>query len=126
MVAMHPRARLLVLDVVAILVFVTIGRRTHDEGSALGGIAKTAAPFLIAMVVGWGLTRAWKRPYEGQTGTIMWGVTVAFGLLLRRTVFDRGTATAFVIVATLFLGVTLVGWRFVFWRRERHSSGAAT
>jgi hypothetical protein len=26
-------------------------------------------------------------------------------------VFDRGTATSFVIVATLFLGACLVGWR---------------
>lgn len=124
MSVMHPRARLLLLDIVAILVFVTIGRRTHDEGSAVGGIAKTAAPFTIAMLAGWVLTRAWKRPYEGQTGTITWIVTVALGLLLRRTIFDRGTATAFVIVATVFLGVTLIGWRFVFWRNDRRSAAS--
>jgi Protein of unknown function (DUF3054) len=33
--------------------------------------------------------------------------------LLRRMVFHNGTAIAFVIVATLFLGLGLVGWRVV-------------
>jgi hypothetical protein len=33
------------------------------------------------------------------------------GMLLRRTVFDRGTAASFVIVATLVTGALLLGWR---------------
>jgi FtsH-binding integral membrane protein len=115
----HPRARLLALDVVSVLLFVVIGRRQHDEGSTLGGIAKTALPFLIALLVGWAVSRAWKRPFEGPTGLNVWLITVALGLVLRRTVFDRGTATAFVIVATVFLGVTLLGWRFLAWRSLR-------
>jgi uncharacterized membrane protein required for colicin V production len=35
-------------------------------------------------------------------------------MLLRNLLFDDGTATAFVIVATLFLGVFIVGWRLAF------------
>jgi len=35
------------------------------------------------------------------------------GMVLRRTVFDRGTAAAFVVVATLFVGLFLVGWRLI-------------
>ncbi|MEO5898586.1 MAG: DUF3054 family protein, partial [Ilumatobacteraceae bacterium] len=39
-----------VLDVVSVVVFVAIGRRSHDEsGSVVAGIAKVAAPFLIAL-----------------------------------------------------------------------------
>jgi hypothetical protein len=41
----------------------------------------------------------------------VWVVTVALGMLLRRTVFDRGTAASFVIVATLVTGALLLGWR---------------
>jgi Protein of unknown function (DUF3054) len=115
----HPRARLLALDVVSVLVFVVIGRRQHDEGSALGGIAKTVLPFFMALGVGWAVTRAWKRPFDGSTGLNVWLITVVLGLVLRRTIFDRGTATAFVIVATVFLGVTLLGWRFLAWRSLR-------
>jgi hypothetical protein len=37
--------------------------------------------------------------------------------LLRNLVFDRGTAPAFVIVATIFLGVTMFGWRALLARR---------
>ncbi len=121
---MHPRARLLALDVVSVLVFVLIGRRQHDEGSALGGVAKTALPFLLALAVGWAVSRAWKRPFEGLTGLNVWLITVVLGLLLRRTIFDRGTAIAFVIVATVFLGVTLLGWRFVAWRSVRRTASS--
>jgi Protein of unknown function (DUF3054) len=37
--------------------------------------------------------------------------TVALGMVLRKFVFDDGTATAFVIVATVFTGAVLNGWR---------------
>ena len=40
-----------------------------------------------------------------------WAITSAGGLLLRRTLWDRGTATAFVVVTAVVLGMLLVGWR---------------
>ncbi len=100
-------------DVLAIIVFVAIGRRSHDEGSALSGIVKVAAPFLIALVLGWLAARAWKAPMAVGTGVIIWLVTVIGGLILRKVVFDGGTAMAFIIVASLFTLATLVGWRFL-------------
>jgi hypothetical protein len=39
------------------------------------------------------------------------------GMLLRNMVFNRGTAVAFVIVATVFLGITMFGWRALLSRR---------
>ncbi len=54
------------------------------------------------------------------TGVVIWLTTVIAGMLLRRFVFDRGTALPFIIVATLFTGFFLVGWRVVVeWRSER-------
>jgi hypothetical protein len=47
------------------------------------------------------------------TGVTVWLATAAIGLLLRRVVWDRGTALSFVIVATVVLGVLLVGWRAI-------------
>jgi hypothetical protein len=103
-----------VLDIVSIIVFVAIGRNNHDEGGgAVHGTLSVAAPFLIALAVGWLLARAWRAPLAPATGIIVWLTTIIVGMPLRHWAFHRGTATAFIIVATLFTGVFLVGWRVV-------------
>ncbi len=115
----------LAADVVGIIVFVTIGRRNHDEGVAPAGVIETAAPFVIAALVGWLLARAWKSPIAVGTGAIIWVTTVALGMVLRKFVFDDGTATAFVIVATVFTGAVLNGWRLaVRTRQARVTTGS--
>ena len=100
-------------DVVAIVVFVTIGRRNHDEGTTISNIAGVAAPFLIALLIGWIAARAWARPMQVEAAFIIWPVTVAVGMVLRNLVFDRGTALPFIIVATAVTGVFLIGWRMI-------------
>ncbi len=101
------------LAALAVLVFVTIGRDTHDGGIDAAAIIETAAPFMIALVAGWVASKAWNTPTDIKTGLTVWPVTVILGMVLRRLFFDRGTAAAFIIVATTFLGVALVGWRAV-------------
>lgn len=106
-------------DVFSIVVFVAIGRRNHDEGSALRGVVETALPFLIALAAAWLIVRAWQRPTALLTGITIWPITVLGAMVLRRVIFDRGTATSFVIVATIFLGACFVGWRAVAQRVSR-------
>jgi hypothetical protein len=101
------------IDVALVILFTTIGRRSHDEGVSATGVASTAAPFLIALAVGWIVARQWRTPRSINGAIVVWIVTVALGALLRRTLFDRSTATSFVIVATIVLGLFLVGWRAV-------------
>jgi len=96
-----------IVDVVAVVVFVAIGRRNHDEGAALSGVLGTAAPFLIALGSSWIGLRTWRDPFNRASFIATWVITVFVGLLLRRVVFDRGIATAFIIVATITLGVLL-------------------
>jgi len=43
------------LDVVGIVVFAAIGRRSHDETDGLGSVLSTAAPFLLGLLLCWGL-----------------------------------------------------------------------
>jgi MFS-type transporter involved in bile tolerance (Atg22 family) len=100
-------------DVLCIVIFVAIGRKNHDEGEAASGIFRVAAPFVIAAVVGWLATQVWKKPLELRTGVIIWITTIMLGMVLRRFVFDEGTATAFIIVATVFLCAFLNGWRAI-------------
>ena len=96
-----------VVDVVAVVVFVAIGRRNHNEDTALSGIIGVAAPFLIALGISWIGLRTWREPFNRASLVATWIITVAIGLLLRRLVFDRGIAIAFIIVATITLGVLL-------------------
>lgn len=99
------------LDVVCIVIFVIIGRRNHDESTDAVGTLRTAAPFLIALLGAWVGAKAWRAPRALATGVVLWIVTVVVGLGVRRFVFGDGTATPFVIVATLVLGLLLVGTR---------------
>ncbi|MFM8562270.1 MAG: DUF3054 domain-containing protein [Acidimicrobiia bacterium] len=102
-----------VVDVAVIVFFVTIGRRNHDEAATVSGYLGTMAPFLIALAAVWLASRAWRSPVSARTGVTVWVVTVALGMVVRRFVFDDGTATAFVIVATVFNGAVLNGWRAI-------------
>jgi Protein of unknown function (DUF3054) len=101
------------LDVVSVIVFVAIGRASHEESGGVAGLAGTAWPFLAALAIGWLALRAWHRPEALiPAGVGIWLVTVAGGMALR-AVSGQGTALAFVIVATSFLAMELLGWRLV-------------
>lgn len=112
--ARHSPALALVLDAVLVVVFAAIGRATHD-GDVLGpfgsGLATTAWPFVAALLVGWLVTRAWRRPTAVvRRGLPVWAITVALGMVLR-ALSGQGVAVAFIIVATLTLALLLLGWR---------------
>jgi hypothetical protein len=104
---------LLSLDVVSVLLFVILGRGTHDEEGTIEGFVVTAAPFLIALSLGWLLTRAWRAPASLPVGGGVLVTTIVTGMLLRRFLFDEGTAASFIVVATVFLTACLLGWRLV-------------
>ncbi len=100
-------------DVVCVLVFCAIGRRSHAEGLTLTGVAETAWPFLTGTAAGWLVSRGWRRPTAlTPTGVVVWIATVAVGMLLRR-VSGQGVAVSFVVVASTVTAVLLLGWRAV-------------
>ncbi len=102
------------IDVFCVTLFVAIGRREHERGSAITGLIETAAPFLLALALAWVLLRAWRRPTDWRTGLGIWATTLVAGMVLRNVVFGDGTATSFVVVAAAFLALFLVGWRAAF------------
>lgn len=95
----------------AVVIFCSVGRRSHAEGVTLTGVAETAWPFLTGTLVGWLIARGWRRPTSiTPTGLIVWVSTVAVGMLLRKAT-SAGTAFSFVVVATLTTAILLLGWR---------------
>ncbi len=98
-------------DVVGVLLFCAVGRRSHAEGLTVAGVAGTAWPFLVGAALGWLLSRAWQRPTAiVPTGIVVWLCTVVVGMLLRKAT-SAGVAVSFVIVATAATAVLLLGWR---------------
>ena len=118
--------RAFVLDLALTLVFVLVGRGSHNADAGLLGLLTTWWPFAAALTAGWVVTVAWKRPVGVLwPGIGIWLVTVVGGMLLR-TASGQGTAVPFLIVATIALAVLLIGWRAIFAlvrrRRERAAS----
>ena len=107
----RPVALALVADAVCVVVFCTIGRRSHAEGLSVAGIAETAWPFLAGAGVGWLLSRGWRRPVTlAPTGIVVWVCTIVVGMLLRKAT-SQGVSPSFVVVASLVTAVLLLGWR---------------
>ena len=101
----------LATDVVCVVVFAAVGRRSHAEGLNLSGIAETAWPFLAGTGVGWLLSRGWRSPAAvAPTGVLVWVCTVVVGMLLRKAT-SQGIAPSFMVVASLATALLLLGWR---------------
>jgi Protein of unknown function (DUF3054) len=112
----------LVMDVIGVLVFCALGRRSHAEGVTVTGVAATAWPFLTGTVLGWLASRGWRRPtVVVPTGLVVWLCTVVVGMVLRKA-SSAGVAASFVVVAASVTAVLLLGWRAAVGLALRHSS----
>jgi hypothetical protein len=104
-------------DALCVLLMVVIGTRNHDTDTGITGILFVAAPFWIALSLAHLAPLLQRKNRKDPNTYVVWGYTVVMGMLLRNLVFDRGTAVAFIIVATIFLGITMFGWRALLARR---------
>ncbi len=103
--------RAFAFDALCVLLMVVIGTRNHKTDTGITGILFVAAPFWIAMSLAHLAPLLQRTAKADAHVVVVWGYTVVMGMVLRNTVFDRGTALAFIIVATVFLGITMFGWR---------------
>lgn len=119
-----------VADIVAIAIFIAIGRRSHDESGSIVGYLTSVWPFLVGGAVGWAIVAAVSRGRGfapaglWPAGVCIWISTVVIGMLLR-VASGQGTALAFCIVASIATAVLLLGWRAVAAATTRRR-GAAT
>ena len=98
----------LALDLVLVGVFAVVGRLSHYGSLSLGGWWTTAWPFLAGTVLAWAALLLTRRPAAAiGSGLVVWLGALVGGMVLRQA-SGQGTATPFVVVATLVLCALLV------------------
>ncbi|MFN8076465.1 MAG: DUF3054 domain-containing protein [Kineosporiaceae bacterium] len=101
-------------DLLVVVVFATLGRLSHAEALDPAGWLHTAWPFFAGLALGRAAAAALRlHPLGRRCGTLAWLTTVSCGMVLRHVAEGEGTPVSFVIVASCFLGLGLLGWRQV-------------
>jgi Protein of unknown function (DUF3054) len=103
-----------VLDAVALVAFVALGRTNHHLHGSGGWFLTVLWPFVVgwfAAALATGLYAARSAPWRRAVGTCLLGVALA--LVLRATVTGRSTPVVFGLVALAFISLATLGWRVV-------------
>ncbi|MFT4294512.1 MAG: DUF3054 domain-containing protein [Micropruina sp.] len=101
------------VDLLVVLVFATVGRFSHAEGLDPVGVAVTAYPFVVALLGSTVVLLGLKRPPERLlNGVLVWLGTLVFGMWIRANA-GGGVQPSFIVVAGIFLAVTMLGWRLL-------------
>ncbi|MGH3929854.1 MAG: DUF3054 domain-containing protein [Pseudonocardiaceae bacterium] len=99
-------------DVLAVLMFAAVGRSSHVQAVDALGVLTTAAPFLLGLLIGWLVIRAWRAPLRLPVGVAVWAGVVIVGLGVRAA-FTHRLPPTFALIATASLALFLLGWRAV-------------
>lgn len=114
---------LIVGDLLALLIFAAIGRRSHGEAAGLDAlleIARTAAPFIggwfaVAPLLGAFRAAGTSGPAAMIRETALaWLVALPVGALLRVLMIGRFSPPSFYVVTFLTVLILLGGWRAVY------------
>ncbi len=103
----------LLLDVAWIALFALLGRESHEGDTAALAVLGVAWPFLAGYAASALIVGLRRRPRAIGRGSAVWLGTVAGGMAIRTVLEGRLPETAFIVVALVFTGAGLVGWRIV-------------
>ncbi|KQW52748.1 hypothetical protein ASC77_00015 [Nocardioides sp. Root1257] len=104
----------LLADLVCVLALALGGKSSHEPGESDWILLTIAWPFALAAVLAHLLLARRDRTTQRvwPEGATVVAVTYGLGMLLR-ALSGRGLAPGFLVVAALFLAVTMLGWRAV-------------
>jgi hypothetical protein len=103
-----------VADLVCVLVFAAAGKSSHEASHANWVVLAIVWPYALAVALahaglalrGRSSRRVWPE------GVVVLVVTYVLGMALR-VMSGRGVAPGFLVVAAVFLALTMLGWRAV-------------
>lgn len=110
-----PRSLLpLLADLLCVLAFALGGKSSHEPGETDLVVLVIAWPYALAAVLAHlGLLARGRRPARLlPEGVVVLAVTYLLGMVVR-VLAGRGIAVGFLVVAAVFLTVTMLGWRWV-------------
>ncbi|MGO1545056.1 MAG: DUF3054 domain-containing protein [Gulosibacter sp.] len=98
-----------ILDVVLVIVFAASGRSSHNSSVDPLNVLGTAAPFLLALGIGWVIIILTKQQPSAlwPAGVVILFVTITSGLALR-ILFGSTAALSFILVATGVLALFIL------------------
>ena len=104
----------MVADLVCVLVFAVAGKGSHEAGASQWVVLAIVWPFAVGVVAAHlGLLVRGGSPVRLRPeGIVVLAVTYVLGMVLR-VVSGRGIAVGFLVVAAVFLALTMLGWRAV-------------
>lgn len=112
---------LLIGDVLALLVFVVVGRLSHGfTGDWLSNVVRIAAPFLIGWFVAAFPLGAYRPDLLHRPGLLLlrtapaWLVGNGLAFALRAFLFQDNVTLPFALTSMAFTGLFLLGWRAVY------------
>jgi hypothetical protein len=121
-------AALVAGDIVTLLVFAAIGRRSHGEAAGLAAIvevARTAFPFIVGWLVAAPLAGAYDPARTSGLAPMLratlvgWAGGLLLGAVVRAIMIGRFSPVSFYVVTFLVALLLLGGWRAVFALFER-------
>lgn len=120
----HRQTAILVAgDLIALLAFAAIGRRSHGEAAGLAAaleVARTAAPFIAGWLVAAPLVGAYRPTTIASLGPMLratllgWSGALLIGALLRAAMIGRFSPLSFYIVTFFAALLLLASWRAAF------------
>ena len=104
----------LIADLVCVLVFAITGKGSHEAGASEWVVLAIVWPFAVGVLAAHlGLLSRGGSPARVRPeGIVVLAVTYVVGMVLR-VVSGRGIAVGFLVVAAIFLALTMLGWRAV-------------
>lgn len=104
----------LVADLACVLALAAGGKRAHEPGDSDWVVLAILWPYAVAagLAHGWLAARGRPTGRAWPEGVVVLAVTYGLGMLLR-AISGRGLAPGFLVVAGVFLALTMLGWRAV-------------
>ncbi|MCW2820131.1 MAG: hypothetical protein JWR42_2918 [Marmoricola sp.] len=115
----------LVADLVCVLVFAIAGKGSHEAGASEWVVLAIVWPFAVGVLAAHAALLARGRSVRPvwPAGVAVLAAAYVVGMVLR-VVSGRGIAVGFLVVAAIFLAVTLLGWRALADLVARRRSGS--
>jgi FtsH-binding integral membrane protein len=103
-----------VADLVCVLVFAIAGKTSHEASTSDWVVLAIVWPYALSVVLAHAGLLLRGRPTRRiwPEGVVVLSVTYVLGMVLR-VVSGRGIAGGFLVVAVVFLALTMLGWRTI-------------